>query len=241
MDIKNQNITQILSNSLSGDLNTRTEAEKTLSLLASSNYPEFLHCLAIELSDESKPTKNRQMAASYFKNSLLYNLAFQDIWKNLDNEKKTQIKQCVLGTLATSIKEVRTAAGVVVANLAKIETPLQKNWPELISTLCSVTSHENPNLRLSAIESLGFICEELTNKTIDSASVDLILTALITTIKQNSADNEIAKYILKALYHCIKLAEKNFSKKVIYFINFLGRISCYHGNNNFYRISSFYK
>lgn len=215
MDIKNQNFTQILSDLLSPDTNIRTESEKKLSILANSNFPDFIHQLATELIDETKPAKIRQMAASYFKNSLIYNEKFQNIWKDLDKEKKSQIKQCVIGTLATGVKEVRTAAGVVVANLAKIEVPLNNNWPELITTLCSVTKHENVNLRLSAIESLGLICEEMTNKTIDILSVDAILSALITTIQTNLSDIETDKYVLKALYNCIKLAEKNFSKKVI--------------------------
>lgn len=214
MDIKYQNILQVLTDSLSGDKNTRIEAEKALSALATANFPEFLYKLASELSDESKPVHTRQMAATYFKNSITFNSTFQEIWKNLEASVKDEIKVLVLSTLASKFKEVRSAAGVVISGICKVDQPIAEKWPNLISSLCQNTYNPDNNIKLAAIESLGYICEEASAKTIDSTSVDNILTALIQNITSNIGEIEIVRYILKAFYHTIRIAEKNFSKEV---------------------------
>jgi len=95
-----------------------------------------------------------------------------------------------------------------------LEHPLGK-WQNLIPALVSNCYNDNQVFRLASIETLGFICEELTSKTIKSEEVDLILSALITNITGESCTNEeIAKNTLKAFLNCISLAKKNFNTKV---------------------------
>jgi importin subunit beta-1 len=216
MDLKDQNFSQILTNSLSSDKTIRSEAERLLSTLASQNFPEFLMKLSEELSDENKPTRNRQMASLYFKNSITFNEKLQEIWINLDSTVKDNIKLLVLSTLASKTKEVRSAAGVVIAGICKVDQPLSEKWPTLIQSLCQNTYNNDINIRLAAIESLGFICEEMNNKTIDVGSVDSILTAFIENITNEIENKDIIKYILKAFHHTVPLASKNFSKEVIF-------------------------
>jgi importin subunit beta-1 len=218
MDNKNiTNITQILQNALSSDKTTRVEAEKMLEQLALGNFPEFLYKLATELSDESKPPKIRQMAATFIKNSIVYVDSLKEIWVNkLDSQVKDQIKMFVLATLASELKEIRAAAGLVIAGICKVDLPLNDKWPGLIQSLCQNAFQTNLNLRLAAIESLGYVCEELTPKTIDPGSVDNILSALIQNLKSDSVNEEVTRTLLKAFYHTIKLAHKNFSRPVKY-------------------------
>ena len=211
----NMTISDILSNALSGDKVIRTDAENKMQELAMRNFPEFLYKLATELADESKPTKIRQMAATYIKNSITRG-ELQEIWvSKLDPSVKDQIKNLILSTLATNYKEVRAAAGLVIAGICKVDLPLNEKWPGLINSLTQSAYHENLNIRLAAIESLGYICEELTPKTIDSASVDSILSALIQNISNSIGEVEVVRSGLKAFFHTIKLAEKNFSREVI--------------------------
>jgi importin subunit beta-1 len=218
----NISISEILNNALSSDKTTRQDSENKLSNLALRNFPEFLFNLATELADESKPIKSRQMAATYIKNSIFISNDLKDIWVNkIDPTAKEQIKNLILSTLATKFKEVRAAAGLVLAGICRVDLPLNEKWPTLIASLCQSAYHENLNIRLAAIESLGYICEELTPKTIDSGSVDTILSALIQNINQSIKDAEIVRASLKAFFHTIKLAEKNFSRGVLIYL-FLG-------------------
>jgi importin subunit beta-1 len=204
-------ISEILNNALSTDKLIREDSHNKLQELAVKNFTEFLYNLGSELSDESKPVKIRQIAAVYLKNSIVNSNELRDIWVNkLDPNAKNQIKSLVLATLATNFKEVRKAAGIVIAGICKVDLPLNEKWPELINSLCQSSFNENLNIKLAALESLGYVCEELNIKTIDVNSVDAILSAIIQNF---STSLEIAKVSLKAFFHAIKLAEKNFSIK----------------------------
>lgn len=211
----NMTISEILNNALSGEKAIRQDAENKLSILALRNFPEFLYNLATELADEGKPVKIRQMAATYIKNSITVSSELKEIWTSkIDAAVKDQIKNLILSTLATQFKEVRAAAGLVIAGIVRVDMPLAEKWPNLVSSLCQSAYHENLNIRLAAIESLGYICEELTSKTIDPSSVDSILSALIQNLQNSITEAEVVRSALKAFFHTIKLAEKNFSRQV---------------------------
>ena len=75
-------ITDILNNALSGEKVIRQDAESRLGVLAMRNFPEFLYSLAAELADEGKPTKIRQMAATFIKNSITSSSELKEIWLN---------------------------------------------------------------------------------------------------------------------------------------------------------------
>lgn len=65
----------------------------------------------------------------------------------------------LLSSLAAS-SVVRRSVGVTIATIAGIEIP-RKEWLDLIPNLCANATHENLEFRLAALETLGFICEEL--------------------------------------------------------------------------------
>ena len=212
--MSNQSITSILSNALSSVKSTREEAERSLEQLAINNFPGFLYNLGSELADESKDTKVRQMAATYMKNSIVYVERFREIWvSQIDPEIKEQIKMQVLATLASEHREIRSAAALVIAGICKVDLPLNEKWPGLIESLCQNAFNVNISLRLAAVESLGYVCEELSLKTINSSSIDSILSVLIQNLRDIS-NMDVIKTSLKAFFHTIHLAEKNFSKPV---------------------------
>jgi importin subunit beta-1 len=227
-------ISETLTNALSRDKTFRESAEAQLSKLALQNYPLFLFNLATELADEGKNQGTRQLAATYIKNSLQHSNELREIWHKLDSAPKDQIKNLILSTLATTNKSIMRAAGIVISGIVKVEQPLHEKWPTLIATLCQSAFNENVNIILASIESLGYICEELTLKTIDSNSVDSILSALIQNISGNIQNKEIVNSGLKALLKCVKLAEKNFSRDVskffLVFFGFLKFHFCFFNN-----------
>lgn len=214
MDMIDPQYSNLIIGALSSEKQARESAEKSLSELAVANPPKFLFNLASELADEAKPTHSRQMAAALMKNFITINEKTKQIWVGLENNSKDQIKNLILSTLASEDKSVRKAAGLVIAAICKVDLPLTEKWPNLISSLCSNSYNENLNIRHAAIESLGYMCEELNNKSIDAVSVDSILTALIKNITEKQINDEILFTALNAFLHCLPLAEKNFSKPV---------------------------
>lgn len=211
MDMIDPEYSRLIINALSSDRQTLQNAEKALSELALIDPPKFLFNLASELSDEAKPTPSRQMAAALMKNFITINEKTKLVWINLEENSKDQIKNLILSTLASQDKKVRKAAGLVIAGICKVDLPLTEKWSTLISSLCSNSYNENLNIRHAAIESLGYMCEELTNKSIDSSSVDSILSAIIKNITEKQINNEILFTALNAFLHCLPLAGKNFS------------------------------
>jgi importin subunit beta-1 len=218
LNILSQNFSSILNGGLSADKKIRQEAENSLEYYATNNLSEFLYKLATELADESKPVPNRQLAATYFKNVITIPERLKEMWITLDSTIKDNIKLTVLSCLASNRKEIRRATGTVIAGICKVDLPISEKWPTLIESLCQNTFNENEDMRLAAIESLGYICEEMTVKTIDPATVDYILSALIQNIKNYISSQENVYSVLKALDHTIKLAKKNFTNLVNFII-----------------------
>ena len=118
----------------------------------------------------------------------------------------------ILSSLASKHKEIRTSTSSVIASICKIEQPIMKNWPDLINSLVKNCFNEDLNLKLAAIETLGYVCEEINIKGIDTTTVDQILNSFIQNLI-NCNDINIAIQVLKSLFHTVKLAEKNFSSE----------------------------
>ena len=205
-------IDEILLNALSTDKSVREPAMNLLEKSAKENFSSFLQKMGSVLSSESKDTKIRQLSAILMKNSLIHMEALQEEWRSkLKAEEKNQIKLLVLSSLASGVKEIRSAASSVIASICKTDQPIMTHWPDLIPSLTQNAFNTNLNLKLAAIETLGFVCEELTLKGIDSSNVDSILSALIQNLSNKENDVVVLTQCLKALFHTIKLAEKNFS------------------------------
>jgi importin subunit beta-1 len=66
----------------------------------------------------------------------------------------------LLACLATPSLVVRKQVSGAIAMIASIEIP-RKEWLELISNLSANACHDSLDIRYSALETLGFICEEI--------------------------------------------------------------------------------
>ena len=237
MTQEDQNIEQILSNALITDKNTNQNAFNQLNKLSQENLSNFLQTLGNILSNENKPSNIRQLSAILMKNSLIHYENLQKKWKEeISKEEKNQIKLLVLSTLASQHKEIRTSASNVISSICKIEQPIMTHWPDLIDSLTKNCFNENINLKLSAIETLGYVCEEINIKLIDSNTVDNIMNSLIQNLIDNDNKNDINVFIqvLKSLFYTVKLAEKNFSneKEISIIMNSIFSVGEKYQNND---------
>ena len=208
------NIDQFLEMALDSSEAKRNTGMNSLNTLAESNLSLFLQQLGTILSDESKPSNIRQLSAILIKNSLLYAEPLREIWQNkLPVEEKNQIKLLVLSTLASSKKEIRTSASTVISTISKVDSPIVETWPDLLPSLTDNAFNTDINMKLSAIEALGYVCEELTTKSIDASNVNKIMNALIQNLTNEQNPVEVILQVLKAIYYSIKLAENNFSNE----------------------------
>ena len=211
MSLESQiNIDQLLLQAQSSDQNQRKIGLNAIEQLSQTNLSAFLTSLGTVLSDECKDQNIRQLSAILIKNTLLHTEVYRNKWKTeLSNEEKNKIKLLVLSTLASSNKAIRTLASTVIASIAKIDSPITETWPELLPSLTENAFNNDINMKLSAIEALGYVCEELNLKSIDSSNVDKIMNALIQNLNEKQENVQVIIQILKALYYAIRLAQKN--------------------------------
>lgn len=124
---------------------------------------KLIATLVKEISDEGNTEAVRQMACIVCKNLIQRNQVdarLQDLWLKLEPVFKSQLKEAFMAQLATESSLVRNQVASLIATIAQIEVP-RGEWSELISNLCNNSSHENPQIKLTSLTTVGFICEEL--------------------------------------------------------------------------------
>ncbi|KAM7262789.1 hypothetical protein ACFE04_000472 [Oxalis oulophora] len=213
-------ITQFLLAAQSPDANVRTQAETSLKLFQDQNLPIFLLSLSVELGNNDKPVESRRLAGILLKNSLdakdtvtKENLVQQ--WMAIGIDIKSQVKDLLLRTLASSVTEARHTSAQVIAKLAAIEIP-RKQWPELIvSLLNNVTQPDYPPaVKQATLETLGYVCEEISHEDLVQDQVNSVLTAVVQGMSNADQSPEVRLAAVKALYNALEFAQTNFENEM---------------------------
>ncbi|XP_044508294.1 importin subunit beta-1 [Mangifera indica] len=208
-------VTQVLLNAQSIDGTVRKHAEDSLKQFQEQNLPGFLLSLSGELANDDKPIDSRKLAGLILKNALdakEQHRKFELVqrWLSLDVNVKTQIKACLLKTLTSPVPDARSTASQVVAKVAGIELP-QKQWPELIVSLLSNIHQLPAHIKQATLETLGYLCEEVSPDAIDQDHVNKILTAVVQGMNANEGNNDVRLAATRALYNALSFAQANFS------------------------------
>ncbi|XP_077216543.1 importin subunit beta-1-like [Tasmannia lanceolata] len=213
-------ITQILLSAQSPDGNIRTVAEENLRKFQEQNLPVFLLSLSVELSNNDKPPESRRLAGIILKNSLDAKDAIRkeqlvQHWVAIDPSLKSQIKDLLLRTLGSSVREASHTSSQVIAKISSIEIP-RKEWPDLIGCLLSNMTHQDgpASLKQATLETLGYVCEEISPQDLEQEQVNSILTAVVQgmNLAMHSADVRLAA--TRALYNALDFAQSNFENEM---------------------------
>ncbi|KAE8077668.1 hypothetical protein FH972_016211 [Carpinus fangiana] len=208
-------VTQILLNAQSIDGTVRKHAEDSLKQFQEQNLPSFFLSLSGELANDDKPVESRKLAGLILKNALdakeqtrKYELVQR--WLSLDATVKAQIKTCLLQTLSAPVPDARSTASQVIAKVAGIELP-QKQWPELIGSLLSNIHQVPANVKQATLETLGYLCEEVSPNCVDQDHVNKILTAVVQGMNASEGNSDVRLAATRALYNALGFAQANFS------------------------------
>ncbi|XP_059449667.1 importin subunit beta-1 [Corylus avellana] len=208
-------VTQILLNAQSIDGTVRKHAEDSLKQFQEQNLPSFFLSLSGELANDDKPVESRKLAGLILKNALdakeqarKYELVQR--WVSLDAAVKAQIKTCLLQTLSAPAPDARSTASQVIAKVAGIELP-QKQWPELIGSLLSNIHQVPANVKQATLETLGYLCEEVSPNCVDQDHVNKILTAVVQGMNASEGNSDVRLAATRALYNALGFAQANFS------------------------------
>ncbi|OIV93622.1 hypothetical protein TanjilG_04854 [Lupinus angustifolius] len=207
-------VTHILLNAQAVDGAVRKEAEDSLKQFQEQNLPVFLFSLAAELASDEKPAESRKLAGLILKNALdakeqHRKIEFVQRWMSLDPTVRSQIKAFLLRTLSTPSLDARSTASQVIAKVAGIELPHQQ-WPELIGSLLSNLPQLPAHAKQATLETLGYICEEVSPDVVDQDHVNKILTAVVQGMN-STEENDVRLAAIQALYNALGFAQANFS------------------------------
>ncbi|WCJ41547.1 Importin subunit beta-1 [Euphorbia peplus] len=208
-------VTQVLLNAQSIDGNVRKHAEESLKQFQEQNLPGFLLSLSAELANDEKPVDSRKLAGLILKNTLdakEQHRKFELVqrWLSLDAALKSQIKTYLLKTLSSPASEAWSTASQVIAKVAGIELP-QKQWPELVGSLLSSIHQVPAHVKQATLETLGYLCEEVSPDVVDQDHVNKILTAVVQGMNASEANIEVRLAATRALYNALGFAQVNFS------------------------------
>lgn len=213
-------ITEFLLAAQSADAKIRTEAESKLGQFREQNLPCFLLSLSVELSNDGKPIESRRLAGIVLKNSLDAKEAtrkehFIQQWVSIDTSFKSQIKSMLLTSLGSSVRDARHTAAQVIAKIASIEVS-RKEWPELIGTLLlNVTQQDRlPTLKQATLETLGYVCEEISYRDLVQDEVNSVLTAVVQGMNAAEQNSAVRLAAVRALYNALDFAQTNFENKM---------------------------
>ncbi|KAJ6750385.1 hypothetical protein OIU85_000964 [Salix viminalis] len=223
-------ITQFLLAAQSPDANIRTQAEASLRQFQEQNLPLFLLSLSVELANNEKPLESRRLAGIVLKNSLdakdsVRKEHLVQQWMAIEISMKAQIKDLLLRTLGSSASEARHTSAQVIAKVASIEIP-RKQWPELIGSLLkNMTQQENPAaLKQATLETLGYVCEEISHQDLVQDEVNSVLTAVVQGMNLAEHSREVRLAATKALYNALDFAQTNFENDMER--NFIMKVVC---------------
>ena len=144
------------------------------------------------IADGSFAAPGRQMAAALFKNTVLNTTQEEEVeglWTRLSAETRQNIKEALLTALSDPNPVVRNSTARSVAAIAQLELP-ERQWADLITTMSSTSSHEDPNIRMAALKTLAYICEEVEMSSISDEDFQMCLSAFITRLGTDVVEEE---------------------------------------------------
>ncbi|KAK6943181.1 Importin-beta, N-terminal domain [Dillenia turbinata] len=213
-------ITQCLLSAQSADAKVRTDAENSLRQFQEQNLPAFLLSLSVELANNVKPIESRRLAGIVLKNSLDAKESARkeqlvQQWVAIDSSVKSQVKELLLRTLGSSVPEARHTSAQVIAKVASIEIP-RKQWLELIgSLLLNMTQQDSPAaLKQATLETLGYVCEEISHEDLAQDEVNSVLTAVVQGMNLAEHSPEVRLAATRALYNALDFAQTNFENEM---------------------------
>lgn len=213
-------LTTVLTNASSVDATIRQQAESILEHASNDQgqYSPFIIALCNEFTTDSKPENTRQLAGLYLKNmiSSKSNEMLDDKlrkWENwVTNDVKQGVKNCFLHALNSPSPVIRRTAAQNCAAYGTVELR-QKRWPELITSAYNyiITSEIALGTKVAALESLGYLCEELDTDDVEDTEVDRILSAIVFGMK---VDNPVEMRLAatRALHNSLVFCEEIFER-----------------------------
>ena len=205
-------LSQILHLVQSSNEALRSQAWESMQVRLHSNPQLFLIELSSELTCEHSAAHIRQLAGIQIKNvleNITHDPSLVNVWTLIDSPSKQIIRERTIACLASEEAAVRLAASQAVCSIASLDIPIQ-DWPEVLIVLITNATNINKTYKVSAIRTLGYICEKIGPGFLTNKESDSILTAVADCLLDSERDYEIKEVALIALRNSLKFFKSNF-------------------------------
>ncbi|XP_067019513.1 importin subunit beta-1-like [Acropora muricata] len=238
------NLTQILEATVSPDQNELQQAETYLEQAAQENLPQFIVALVNELADGGKSQVARMAAGLQLKNGLTskdpnIRKQHQQRWLSLDEQVKLHVKQMVIQTLGTEAARPAIAPQCIAA-IACAEFPIGQ-WLEVIDDLYNmvIVLESTDALKEQALQSIGYICEDVDPKCSISWQSHKILTAIVRGMGKDQPNFQIRLAASNALSNSLEFLEQCSGSKED-FLHAIMRVVCegMHSDENQLKVAA---
>lgn len=204
-------LSQALFSSISEDHSSRELGLRTMTQMSHSDPSAFLLNLSLELGNNTSPPHIRQLAGLMLKNTMQNSTKdpmLEKVWDRVDSQVKAQIRNNALGSLASEDKDVRLISSQTVATLACFDIP-QGQWLNVLNILITNATNLNRTFKISALRTLGYICDGLSSEFVAREQSNMILTAIASSLDPSETDFEIKNIALSAFRNSLKFIKAN--------------------------------
>eukprot|EP00298_Acanthocystis_sp_HF-20_P016134 c21387_g2_i1.p1 GENE.c21387_g2_i1~~c21387_g2_i1.p1 ORF type:complete len:856 (-),score=317.86 c21387_g2_i1:49-2616(-) len=207
-------VVPLIQSTLSSNTNTRNAAEARLQELCNQNFASYAGVLAQILVVEEIEAQVRQSAGLILKNILSDKDAELEAqpWNKLDPNVRLQIKGLATQALGSHSIQAGKSAAQVVSKIGLIELS-SNQWPELIPLLLQNVKSTRSELKISSLETIGYICEEI-DPAVVSGQSNNILTAVIQGMVPAEPDLAVRLSATKALNNALVFVKTNFDNQL---------------------------
>lgn len=136
----------------------------------------------------------------------------QEQWHNLPPQAKEQVKTCLLQGLGSSDADAAHTSAIAISVIGTLEiTSERSSWPALLPVLQKGAQEAHGVQRVAALDSIGYLCEEISNDGLEGKVSQDDTNSLLSAIVNNvgAAQVEYTRPATNALYNMLTFVGEN--------------------------------
>ena len=192
-------LTQLLAASINPEEGIRTKAQQEIDNLTNNNLEQFLLELSKKQASEKESNEIRQLCATMIKN-MIKNA--ENIWLNLDNTFRNEIKNNILSTLISQDINIKKAAALCIAGICKVELS-RGLWTEIFDILINASQNSDIEIKITSLITLQYIYEDVPVNFIKKEIIIKLISNYYSILSMEKSENQNNLNLIKTCLRSI--------------------------------------
>ena len=192
-------LTQLLAASINPEEGIRTKAQQEIDNLTNNNLEQFLLELSKKQANEKESNEIRQLCATMIKN-MIKNA--ENIWLNLDNTFRNEIKNNILSTLISQDINIKKAAALCIAGICKVELS-RGLWTEIFDILINASQNSDIEIKITSLITLQYIYEDVPVNFIKKEIIIKLISNYYSILSMEKSENQNNLNLIKTCLRSI--------------------------------------